>query len=61
MKLLNRQTVCEKMGGISPATLYRWIAAGKFPSSIQIGPNTVRWDETGIDDAILKMKEAGRK
>jgi predicted DNA-binding transcriptional regulator AlpA len=37
---------CAFFGGdkpIHPATLYRGIAAGRYPKPVRIGPNTARW------------------
>lgn len=39
--------VCEFFS-ISRATLYRWIAAKRFPSPISLGPNTVAWRQHTI-------------
>ncbi|OJY68661.1 MAG: hypothetical protein BGP16_05340 [Sphingobium sp. 66-54] len=36
----------------STATIYRWMRSGRFPRSIQIGPNSVVWRESDIDAFI---------
>jgi predicted DNA-binding transcriptional regulator AlpA len=41
--------------GLSKATLYRLIAAGKFPASIQIAYRAVAWEESQVDDYLLNM------
>ena len=30
-------------------TLYRWIAEGRFPAGVKLGPNTRAWTEDEID------------
>jgi prophage regulatory protein len=54
----------EVMGRVSlcRATIYRWIRAGKFPKSRQLGPDCVRWLESEITDWIsnLPTTEPGR-
>jgi predicted DNA-binding transcriptional regulator AlpA len=45
-EFLDRGAVCGFFGGnrpINPATLYRGIAAGRFPKPIRVAPNTSRW------------------
>lgn len=27
----------------SPASIWRWVKAGRFPSPVKIGPNTTAW------------------
>lgn len=36
----------------SIATIYRWMREGRFPRSYQLGPNSVAWLESDIDDFI---------
>lgn len=45
--LLPRKTV-EKLSGLSRATIYRLIKAGKFPRPLSIGTGSVRWRESDI-------------
>lgn len=45
--LLPRKAV-EKLAGISRATIYRMIAANKFPRPFSIGTGAVRWKESDI-------------
>lgn len=45
--LLPRKTV-EKMSGLSRATIYRLINAGKFPRPLSIGSGSVRWRQSDI-------------
>ena len=42
LKLIPIDTVCQTVG-VSPATLYRLIAAGRFPAPIKIGVRAARW------------------
>ena len=45
--LLPRKAV-EKLAGISRATIYRMIKAGKFPRPVSIGTGAVRWKQSDI-------------
>jgi prophage regulatory protein len=45
--LLPRKTV-EKLAGISRATIYRMIKAGKFPRPVSIGTGAVRWKQSDV-------------
>lgn len=45
--LLPRKTV-EKMSGLSRATIYRLISAGKFPRPLSIGTGSVRWRQSEV-------------
>jgi prophage regulatory protein len=42
MKFLRERTLCERLG-IHRVTLRRWIAAGRFPRQVKLGPGTVAW------------------
>lgn len=54
MRLIRMREVLDKTG-LSKATLYRLIAAGKFPASIQIAYRAVAWEESQVDDYLLNM------
>ena len=59
--LLDRVEVCRRFGGskpIDPATLYRGIKAGRYPSPIKVGPNSSRWLRSEVDAALAAMVEA---
>ena len=45
--LLPRKAV-EKLAGISRATIYRMIKAGKFPRPLSIGTGAVRWRQSDV-------------
>lgn len=38
-----------KRYGVSKATIYRWIADGRFPAPIKLGPNTSAWKTTDLE------------
>jgi predicted DNA-binding transcriptional regulator AlpA len=45
-EMLTQQAACTFFGGDRPihySTLYRGIAAGRYPKPIRIGPNISRW------------------
>ncbi|WP_230683445.1 helix-turn-helix transcriptional regulator [Vibrio crassostreae] len=54
MRLIRIREVLDKTG-LSKATLYRLIAAGKFPASIQIAYRAVAWEESQVDEYLLNM------
>ena len=43
---------------VSPATVWRWVAEGKFPPPFKLGPNTTVWDLDQVD-AHLAQQAAG--
>ena len=47
-KLLKRVEV-EAVTGISTATLYELMRAGRFPEPLRVGPRAVRWRESEIE------------
>ena len=55
VRVLRRKDVLAKFD-ISNATLWNWIAAGRFPKPIAIGPNTRAWLEDEIDELLLERK-----
>jgi predicted DNA-binding transcriptional regulator AlpA len=63
--LLTIDETCVFFGGptrpIHSATLYRGIANGRYPRSVWIGPNSVRWLLSECRNARQKMIEARDK
>ena len=45
--LIPRKTV-EKLSGLSRATIYRLMKAGKFPRPLSIGTGAVRWRQSDV-------------
>lgn len=58
LRLIDRAETCREFGNISPATLYRGVATGRYPSPIKVGPNAVRWVLAEIRDCKLEMMNA---
>jgi predicted DNA-binding transcriptional regulator AlpA len=59
--LLDRAEVCRYFGGTRPinaATLYRGIAAGRYPGPIKVGPGSSRWLRSECEVALARMVEA---
>ena len=47
--------------GILPicrSTVYEWIASGKFPAPIKLGPRVSAWKVSDIESFIAKMEAA---
>ena len=57
LKLIPIDTVCQTVG-VSPATLYRLIAAGRFPAPIKIGVRAARWRSDEVRAHIERLSEA---
>ena len=59
--MLTRAAACVFFGGpdkpIHPSTLYRGIAAGRYPGPIDIGPNIRRWSLAECAAARRKLAE----
>jgi predicted DNA-binding transcriptional regulator AlpA len=60
-EMMTLAATCAFFGGDRPihySTLYRGIAAGRYPKPIHIGPNSVRWLRSECVEAKRKMMEA---
>ena len=55
--MLRREQVEERCA-ISRATLYRLIRWRGFPKPKQMGPNSVRWIETEVDEWLASRPRA---
>jgi len=58
MQLMDRTAVCYFFGGskpINPATLYRWIRAGRAPRPVKVGPGASRWLKAECEAALQAM------
>lgn len=45
---LLRRSEVEKIAGISRATIYRLMKAGKFPRPVSIGTSAIRWKQSDV-------------
>jgi prophage regulatory protein len=45
-----RRTELQEITGVSVATLYRWINAGTFPGPVRLGPNSVGWRSSEVQE-----------
>jgi prophage regulatory protein len=43
---------------VCPATIWRWVAEGKFPAPFKLGPNTTVWD-LDLVEAHLAQQAGG--
>lgn len=39
---------------VSPATLWRWVAQGKFPAPFKLGENTTVWDADKVEQFLAQ-------
>jgi len=56
--LFDLKATCRFFGGnrpINPATLYRGIAANRYPAPIKVGPNASRWLRSECEAALAAM------
>ena len=42
---------------VSPATVWRWVAEGKFPKPFKLGANVTVWDMDAVDSWIGRQSE----
>ena len=57
-EMMTQAATCKFFGGdrpIHPSTLYRGIAAGRFPEQVHIGPNTSRWLRSENEEARKRL------
>lgn len=40
---------------VSPATIWRWVRAGKFPKPFKIGTSVTAWKMTDVEDFIAQQ------
>jgi prophage regulatory protein len=40
---------------VSPATVWRWVAEGKFPKPFKLGPNTTVFDLDQVEAFLVKQ------
>jgi predicted DNA-binding transcriptional regulator AlpA len=60
-EMMSMGAVLEFFGGDTPlhySTLYRGIAAGRYPKPVSIGPNSRRWLRSECRDARQKLIDA---
>lgn len=57
-RMYRKTEVCSLLG-VSNSTLYRWTSTNSFPLPIQLGPNTVAWKRSDIEN-FLASKEQDR-
>ena len=55
MRILRTHEVLDRLG-ISRSTLYVWIAEGRFPASVSIGPRLVGWRESDVNEWIAARR-----
>ena len=54
-----RVLLSEKLGGVSPVTLWRWIRDGKFPPGSKLSGKISVWKESDVDAWIEAQAESG--
>ncbi len=47
--------------GLGRSTIYRWMAQGKFPQSVQLGGYAVAWAEEEVESWIAQHMEQGEQ
>jgi len=52
LEIVRKREVCEMLG-VSPATLWRWTRRQDFPAPVKLGPNTVGWLVSEINDWVV--------
>lgn len=48
MQYLSDKQLAERYG-VGRATVWRWVAAGKFPKPIKLSPGCTRWQKSVVD------------
>lgn len=57
-RLIGIREVCARLS-IGVSTLKKWVAEGKFPKGIVLGPTVVRWSEQTVSEWIEERKRGG--
>jgi prophage regulatory protein len=45
---------------VHPATIWRWVKAGRFPKPVQLSPGVTRWNSAEVE-AFDAAREAARR
>lgn len=56
-----RLPVVRSRTGLSRSTIYARVSKGTFPKPISLGPRTVAWLESEIEDWLVEQIELSRK
>lgn len=48
--LLVRMPTVMRLTGLGRSTIYRMVAARKFPSPVRLGPRAVAWRQSDLDE-----------
>ena len=43
---------------VSPASLWRWVANGKFPAPFKLGANTTVWDAEKVEQFLAQRAKS---
>lgn len=46
---------------VSPATIWRWVAQGKFPAPFKLGDNCTVWSAESVEAFISKQADAAQE
>jgi predicted DNA-binding transcriptional regulator AlpA len=46
---------------VSPATIWRWVAAGQFIAPFKLGPNTTVWDAEKVEKFLANRAKGEKK
>ena len=57
-KMLLRRPEVEQRCGLSKASIYREMRAGRFPLPVKVSPQSVRWHEGEIADWVESRPRA---
>jgi prophage regulatory protein len=56
-KLIRVKELAQNLS-VSKATVWRWVALGKFPKPLRIGAGTTVWRVEDVDAFVAKQSEA---
>lgn len=45
--------------GVCRTTLYDWVKAGRFPRPVKLGPRSIGWLESDINDWLNSREQVG--
>ncbi len=55
---LLRRAEVEAQTGLGRSTIYRLMRAGDFPTPIKIGPRSVRWPQSELNEFLARCPRA---
>jgi prophage regulatory protein len=58
-RILRLQETRSRAGNVCRTTIYDWVKAGRFPRPVKLGPRSIGWRESDINDWLNSREQVG--